>query len=136
MKRLSNRRQLRLISEVSITPLMDLVLILLLVFVIAAPLLKKDKALALPPASPAPEAPKSVVRLFVFKDQSVTLDGAMLARVDLPSALKQLVAQRPGAGVEVRAHRELNVQHLLEVMEMVKEAGVTRTAVSSHADEP
>jgi biopolymer transport protein TolR len=136
MKRLSNRRQLRLISEISITPLMDLVLILLFVFVIAAPLLKKDKALALPAASTAVDAPKSSVRLFVYKDQSVTLDGAMLARIDLPSALQQLVAQRPGAGVEVRIHRDLNVPQLVEIMDMLHAAGITKTAVSTHADEP
>ena len=40
MKRHSNRHQLRLITEISITPLMDLVLVLLFVFLLAAPLLK------------------------------------------------------------------------------------------------
>ncbi len=136
MKRLSNRHQLRLITEISVTPLMDLVLILLFVFVIAAPLLKRDKALTLPTATMKTDAPKSVVRLFVHNDLSVTLDGAMLARANLPSALQQLVAQRPGVGVEVRMHRELRVQELVEIMDILRDAGVAQTAVSTHADEP
>lgn len=135
MKRFSNRRQLRLITEISLTPLLDLVLILLFVFVIAAPLLKKDRALALPAAAPGIDAPKSSVRLMVNKDESVTLDGAMLARIDLPSALQQLVSQRPGAGVEVRVHRDLSVQQLVDIMDMLHKAGVQKTAVSTHADE-
>jgi biopolymer transport protein ExbD len=60
----------------------------------------------------------------------------MLARAALPSALKQLVAQRPGAGVEVRMHRDLSVQQLVDVMEMLSAAGIRKTAVVTHADEP
>jgi biopolymer transport protein ExbD len=66
----------------------------------------------------------------------VTLDGAMLARAALPSALKQLVAQRPGAGVEVRMHRDLSVQQLVEVMDLLEDAGIRKTAVATHTDEP
>ena len=44
MKRHSNQRQLRLITEISITPLLDLVLVLLFVYLVAAPLLKAGKA--------------------------------------------------------------------------------------------
>ncbi|MFM2166180.1 MAG: Biopolymer transport protein ExbD [Verrucomicrobiota bacterium] len=138
MKRISNQRQLRLISEINITPMLDLVLVLMFVFLLAAPLMKRDKAL-----SPAPQAsqfgedtPNSSVRLLMHKDQSVTLDGAILARADLPSALKQLVAQRPGTGVEVRMHHELNVQQLVKVMGMLEDAGIRKTAVTTHTDEP
>jgi len=138
MKRVSNQRQLRLITEISITPMLDLVLVLLFVFLLAAPLLKRDKTLQPPQPAVAlgEEAPKSSVRLFVHKDHSVTLDGAMLARAALPSALKQLVAQRPGAGVEVRMHRDLSVQQLVDVMDMLTAAGIRKTAVVTHADEP
>jgi biopolymer transport protein ExbD len=76
------------------------------------------------------------VRLLVNKDESVTLDGAMLARIDLPSALQQFVAQRPGAGVEVHMHRDLSVQQLVGIMDLLHQAGVQKTAVSTHADEP
>ena len=138
MKRISNQRQLRLISEINITPMLDLVLALMFVFLLAAPLMKRDKTLTAAPPAPqlGEDAPKSSVRLFVHKDQSVTLDGAMLARADLPSALKQLVSQRPGAGVEVRMHRDLSVQQLVEVMDMLEDAGIRKTAVATHADEP
>lgn len=138
MKRVLNQRQLRLLTEINITPMLDLVLILLFVALLAAPLVKRDKVLTPPaPAAQLGESPpKSSVRLFVHKDQSVTLDGAMLARADLPSALKQLVSQRPGAGVEVRMHRDLNVQQLVEVMDLLEDAGIRKTAVATHADEP
>lgn len=138
MKRRPPPRQLRLITEISITPFLDVVLVLLFVFVLAAPLLMADKPW-LPEEKPAPVAPTAVpterVVLTVNRDLSVTLNGAMLARADLPASLKQLAERKPGVGIEVRIHRELPVQHLLETMAMLETAGVRQTAVTTHAEE-
>jgi len=142
MKRHSNRHQLRLITEISITPLMDLVLVLLFVFLLAAPLLKADKAMltaapATLPAAPAgAPAPSETMVLVVNSDQSVTLNGAMLARTDLPVSLKQLAQRKPGLGIEVRMHRDLPVQQLVETMRLLESAGIQKTAVTTHADAP
>ena len=140
MKRHSNRHQLRLITEISITPLMDLVLILLFVFLLAAPLLKADKdmlaAIAPPPPPTSVPAPTETITLLVNSDQSVTLNGARLARADLPVSLKQLAQRKPGIGVEVRMHRDLPVQQLVETMQMLEAAGIQKTAVTTHADDP
>ena len=138
MKRASNQRQLRLVTEISITPFMDLLLVLLFTVLVAVPLLKADKFLLPAATSPAPvnPAPATAVVLQVNADQSVTLDDARLARVNLPGALKQLAQQRPGVGVEVRIHRDLPVQNLVETMALLEEAGIQKTAVTSHADAP
>ncbi len=139
MRRFSNQRQLQLVQEISVIPLMDLVLVLLLALLLAAPLLKGDKSL-LPAVKPAPTSttpsPVDVVTLTMHRDLSVTLNGAMLARADLPASLKLLVERQPDTGVEVRMHRDLPVQELVQTMKMLEEAGVRRTAVSTHADEP
>ncbi len=141
MKRHSNQHQLRLITEISVTPLMDLVLVLLLVFLLTAPLLKGDKSLPLPvsarhPAPAAIPAPVDVVTLTMNRDLSVTLNGAMLARADLPASLKQLAQRQPGLGVEVRMYRDLPVQQLVETMEMLEQAGIRKTTVTTHMKEP
>lgn len=139
MKRRTHQQQLRLITEISITPFMDVVLVLLFVFVLAAPLLMADKPW-LPEAKPAPvvteAAPAERVTLTVYQDLSVTLNGAMLARADLPASLKQLSERKPGVGVEVRIHRDLPVQHLLETMSLLETSGIRQTAVTTHADAP
>jgi len=142
MKRHSNRHQLRLITEISLTPLMDLVLVLLFVFLLAAPLLKADKAMltATAPTPPPPPAsapaPTETITLQVNSDQSVTLNGAMLARTDLPVSLKQLAQRKPGIGIEVRMHRDLPVQQLVETMQLLEAAGIQKTAVTTHAEAP
>ncbi|MCX6851187.1 MAG: biopolymer transporter ExbD [Verrucomicrobia bacterium] len=142
MKRHSNRHQLRLITEISLTPLMDLVLVLLFVFLLAAPLLKADKAMLTataptpPPAPTSAPAPTETITLRVNSDQSVTLNGAMLARTDLPVSLKQLAQRKPGIGIEVRMHRDLPVQQLVETMQLLEAAGIQKTAVTTHAEAP
>ena len=145
MKRHSNRHQLRLITEISLTPLMDLVMVLLFVFLLAVPLLKADKSLlpVTPPTAPTPPpaaagvpAPTETMTLLVNRDLSVTLNGAMLARADLPFRLKQQAERKPGLGIEVRMHRDLPVQQLVETMEMLEAAGIQKTAVTTHADAP
>ncbi|WP_397383070.1 ExbD/TolR family protein [Prosthecobacter sp.] len=142
MKRHSNRHQLRLITEISLTPLMDLVLVLLFVFLLAAPLLKADKTMLTataptpPPAPTSAPAPTETITLRVNSDQSVTLNGAMLARADLPVSLKQLAQRNPGIGIEVRMHRDLPVQQLVETMQLLETAGIQKTAVTTHAEAP
>lgn len=143
MKRHSNTHQLRLITEISMTPFMDLVLVLLFVFLLAAPLLKADKEMLaaatapapanLPPATPAPTE-KMVLQ--VNSDLSVTLNGAMMARADLPVSLKQIAGRNPGVGIEVRVHQDLPVQQLVETMQVIEDAGIQKTAVTTHAAAP
>ena len=143
MKRHSNTRQLRLITEISMTPFMDLVLVLLFVFLLAAPLLKADKAMLAAATAPAPatpppslSAPAEKMVLQVNHDLSVTLNGAMMARADLPVSLKQIAGRNPGVGIEVRMHRDLPVQQLVETMQVIEDAGIRKTAVTTHADAP
>lgn len=139
MRRFSNQRQLQIVSEISVIPLMDLVLVLLLALLLAMPLLKGDKSL-LPAvkSAPAPNVPPpvDVVTLTMNRDLSVTLNGAMLARTDLPTSLKQLMQRQPDTGVEVRMHRDLPVSELMGTMKMLEDAGVRKTAVTTHTDEP
>ena len=139
MKRRSPPRQLRLITEISITPFMDVVLVMLFVFVLAAPLLMAGRPWlpAEKPAAPvaATPSPAEQAILRVNRDLSVTLNGAMLARADLPASLKSLAERKPGLGIEVRIHRDLPVQLLLETMSMLEAAGIRQTAVTTHAEE-
>ena len=135
MKRWSHRHQLRLINEISVTPLLDVVLVLMLVFMLTAPLLNDGTkgALVLPLASSPtkPPAPKSVATLSMDKDQTVRLEGKPLAVADLGAELINLARARPETGVLVQMHRDLPVQALVELMDKLRAAGISRTAVAT-----
>ncbi len=134
MKRAAHRHQPRLITEMSVTPLLDLVFVLLFVFMVAAPLLRPERVIDVAAAKTTPvdpDEPTEVVKLGMNRELSLSLDGKVLAREDLDAALAKLVKDRPGAGVVVRMDKALSVEHLVDLMAALETAGVRRTAVAA-----
>jgi biopolymer transport protein TolR len=131
MRRSLQKHQLRLISEISVTPLLDVVLVLLLVFMVAAPLLKQGGKIDLPTAAVRSETPKHVVTLTLDQTAAMTLDGRAVDSASLAANLQELVATDPGIGVLVQTDRNLPVQSLVDVMEALRGSGVTRTSVAT-----
>lgn len=133
-----HRHQLRLIHEISITPLLDVVLVLLFVFMLAAPLLHDASALQLPFAggAAAGAAPKDVVTLSIDASQTIRLAGRAVPMSALKTEVTALVQQRPAVGVLVQVHRELPVQVLVDLMAVLKTAGVQKTSVATATAPP
>jgi biopolymer transport protein TolR len=131
MRRSLQKHQLRLIAEISVTPLLDVVLVLLLVFMVAAPLLKQGGKIDLPMSSNRSEPPKSVAKLTVDQNQVLSLNGQTLDYGSLPAALQELVAGDPGVGVLVQTDRNLSVQSLVDIMDTLRSSGVKRTSVAT-----
>lgn len=134
MKRYSARHQPRLITEISVTPLLDLVFVLLFVFILAAPLMKTGPMLALGAASPGAEPqPDDVAILTVDAQRFMTLDLTPVPNGGLAAALLALREKRPGAAVLVEMHSDLSVHLLVSIMEQLRAAGIEKTSVTSRA---
>jgi len=87
-----------------------------------------------PPAlRPNRAAPRSVATLSMDKDQTLRLEGKPLAAADLGKELLDLARTRPETGVLVQMHRELPVQALVELMDQLRAAGISRTAVATNS---
>ena len=123
----------------SVTPLLDLVFVLLFVFMVAAPMLKSgpevDLAVAPSPPGDGAAEPGETVDLTMTKDLTLLFDGSPVARADLEEVLREWIVTRPGAGVVVRMDRTLEVGHLVDLMGALESAGVERTAVAATAGE-
>lgn len=131
MKRWTRRHQPRLITEISVTPLLDLVFVLLLVFMVAAPLMNRDQSLAVPISESAEAAvlPGDIVKLTVNREQALALDGRSVSLGELGESVGRIVSERPNVGVVVEIHRELPIQLLVDVMDRLSGAGVKKTSV-------
>ena len=137
MKRFSDRHQLATLSELNVTPLLDLAFVLLIIFMITTPLMEKSSSLIVPTTKAAEGAvePSQVETISIDKDANVTLNATPVALDALEPALTQLQASKPGLAVVIRAHKELSVQKLVDVMDALKRVGITKIGVVSSEPE-
>jgi len=130
----AGRRRARgaLMSEINVTPLVDVMLVLLIIFMVAAPLLVTGVPLDLPStkaaALPDPDDPVTVSvdakgRVFVGEDE-VRADA-------LAGNLAILAARRPDARVLVRADRSVDYGRVLGVLGELAAAGLTKVSLVS-----
>jgi biopolymer transport protein ExbD len=114
-------------SEINTTPLVDVMLVLLVIFIITAPLLTHAVKIDLPQASsqPLPEKPEII---------SVSIDGTgkmywndtPMVEGELRVKLQQIAKQEPQPELHIRADKETRYQILAEVMADAQNAGVTK----------
>ena len=137
MRRFSQRSHLVTLSEINITPLLDLAFVLLIIFMITTPLMEKSSNLVLPTNKAAEGAvePSLVETISIDKDAQVTINSAPVAPEAVEATLVALREAKPGLAVVIRAHKELSVQKLVELMDAIKRAGITKVGVVSTAPE-
>ena len=133
MKRFSDRHQLTTLSELNVTPLLDLAFVLLIIFMITTPLMENSSELVVPTSKQADTAvsPSDVETISVDREGVMKLNNAVLAPEALGAALVSLKEGRPKVAVVVRVHKELPVQKLIDVMDALKHAGIAKIGVVS-----
>ncbi len=132
MKRVSSRQLPGLLAEVQLTPVLDLVLMLMLAVLVLAPALRESKLEAAGTATTAVhDAPKKTLQLVVAADLKLTLAGTAVDEGALIGELKKRVAADPHLGVMLSVPPELKSPALLQLMEALRSAGVQHTAVTT-----
>ncbi|MEN3941295.1 biopolymer transporter ExbD [Prosthecobacter sp. SYSU 5D2] len=135
MKRASQRHLPVYVNQVNITALLDLVLVLLLVFIVAVPFLRREKVvetvpLVLPEELPKRDSvPKERILLVIQRDQKIVLEGKTVTGEQLMPEIKKQLATRPDSGVLVKMPSNFAAGSLARLMEEMNRAGVRHTAV-------
>ena len=114
-------------SEINVTPLVDVMLVLLVIFILTAPLLTSAIRLDLPQskASQAGEAPESI-SLSLTSVGDIFLNDKPVALVALPTELASIALQKPQVEVQLRADQTVPYGQVLSLMGMAQQAGLTR----------
>jgi biopolymer transport protein TolR len=124
------RSAYRPMSDINVTPLVDVMLVLLIVFMVAAPLLTVGVPVDLPKAQ-APAINENKEPLVV----TVNAEGAIYIQetpVDNDALVPRLVAithDNPAADIYVRGDRTISYGRVLEVMSMIASAGFTKVSL-------
>lgn len=126
---LSDRRRTdpgRPLAEINVVPLVDVVLVLLIIFMITAPLMLRGIDIDLPKSSVNTIKPEDRVVVTVARDRAVYLDKERVARVMLDDRLIKLARDKPDVTLYLRADRDVPYGAVVEVMDAVKRAGIDK----------
>jgi biopolymer transport protein TolR len=125
--RLERTRGAQPMSEINVTPLVDVMLVLVVIFIITAPLLASAIRLDLPRTDAAKAADAArFVTLAVDKTGQAFLNDRPLALEELARSLSQTASQNPDTEVQLRADEAVPYGRVVEVMGVAQKAGLGR----------
>jgi len=138
MRRFSNRTSLTTLSEINITPLLDLAFVLLIIFMITTPLMENSKTLIVPSSGTTnpPINPAAVQTLSLDRNEVVRLNEEVVPSAELEDRLAGLKAADPNVAVVIRPDRTLPVQKLVNLMDVLQRAEITKVGIATQEEQP
>ncbi|HWR58440.1 MAG TPA: protein TolR [Thermodesulfovibrionales bacterium] len=111
-------------SEINVTPLVDVMLVLLIIFMVTAPLLQQGVDVNLPKAKGKDMPPEERISLVVRKDQTISMNDNPMSLADVRRKLEAISKQNPN--VFLKADKDVPYGFVVEVMGEIKEAGIEK----------
>lgn len=114
-------------SDINMTPLIDVMLVLVVIFILTAPLLANSIRLELPRTSGAtPTAAPQAITVLVDKTGQIYVDGQRLSTTELAQHLQTVAATQPETEVQLRADAAVPYGRVVELMGAAHQAGLLR----------
>jgi len=136
MRRYSQRHSLSTLSEINITPLLDLAFVLLIIFMITTPLLENSLNLVIPSsgAANAPVNPAQVQTISIDRHETIRFNNELVDPQTLVARLTELKRTNPDVAVVIRPDRDLPVQKLISLMDALQSAQITKVGIATKAE--
>ena len=117
------------LAEINMVPLIDVMLVLLVIFIVTAPLLTHAVKLDLARASSAPSITSpDALQILIDADGEASWNGERIDRVALEQRMAAAAKREPQPEVQLSADRKTEYQHVAEVMSAAARAGLSRIA--------
>ncbi len=128
----------RPMSEINVTPFVDVMLVLLIIFIVAAPLLTVGIPVKLPQtaATPLPAEPEEPLTISVAADGRVALQTTEVERNELIARLRAVMAERTSDRIFLRGDREARYEIIMQVMGALNNAGFRNIGLVTEGNGP
>jgi biopolymer transport protein TolR len=115
----------QMVSQINVTPLVDVMLVLLVIFMVTAPIIQQGVEVTLPSvkAEALPGKEEQFV-VSITKDSQIYLNDAKLSADDLTGKLKAIAQERPDRQVFIRADDQVPYGQVIRTMAAIKAAGI------------
>jgi biopolymer transport protein ExbD len=118
------------VHEINVTPFIDVMLVLLIIFMVAAPLATVDVAVDLPASAAAPKPrPDKPVFLTVKADMTLAIGDDPVSLEALPGALARATQHNKEARIFLRGDKSVTYGRLMEVMDALRSGGFLKVAL-------
>jgi biopolymer transport protein TolR len=115
------------LSEINIIPLVDVMLVLLIIFMITAPMMQHGMNIDIPKVTTKPLPTKDEPQILnITKDQKLILNEKKLAVKDLKTAVQLLFSNKSTKEIYLRADKEVPYGFVVSCMGLIREAGVEK----------
>jgi biopolymer transport protein ExbD len=136
MRRYSQRNNLTTLSEINVTPLLDLAFVLLIIFMITTPLLENNMNLVIPSSGAAnpPINSSQVQTISIDRSNVIQFNNRIVDLETLTTQLTQSKQANPDVAIVIRSDRELPVQKLITLMDALQRAQITKVGIATKAE--
>ncbi len=119
------------LSEINVTPFVDITLVLLIIFMVTAPMMQQSINVTLPKASTGEQSGDTGLAITLTKDHLIYLDKDLVTLKDLRERLRAAGGGRP---VMIRADRHAYVDKLMELWDLCRDTGFREVHIATLAD--
>jgi biopolymer transport protein ExbD len=112
-------------SEINVTPLVDVVLVLLIIFMVVTPMLQKGASVKLPVAEEPPKKPEDVSQIMVVIEENkrIWVEKETTTEDDFPRLIQEQFQRNPGSSVVIKGDARLTYGDVKRAMMAVEAAG-------------
>lgn len=112
------------LSEINVTPLVDVMLVLLIIFMVTAPMMQSGIQVNLPSAETRSNPSSGGVVITVTKERYIYMDGQIINLFFLETRIKNYFVGREKKTVFIKADKDVAYGYVIDVMDVLKKAGV------------
>lgn len=125
------------INAINVTPLVDIMLVLLVIFMVASAYIVKDTIeVELPKAATGGESPDLTLSLVLDRDNNLFLNGAPSSEAEIANACQTAVAKNPEVQAIIAADEGVRHGRVIRLIDLIRINGLTKFAINVKAPKP